>query len=204
MDDIALQKFSEKAKTHNYYLSPNVYLQSQNARYDASLWIAPNGKILDIAKMVYIAQNEKFYEQDYYTPSDDGFHVFNTEFGKIGIVVCFDRHYPESIRTESLQEADLILIPTVNTKAEPSEMFEWEVRVQAFQNSVAIAMCNRVGVEGKMDFAGESMAVDANWEILARADDTEQIVYVDINLEKSGKVREKRPYTRLRRKEFYV
>ena len=204
MDDIALQKFSEKAKTHNYYLSPNVYLQSQNARYDASLWIAPNGKILDIAKMVYIAQNEKFYEQDYYTPSDDGFHVFDTEFGKIGIVVCFDRHYPESIRTESLQEADLILIPTVNTKAEPSEMFEWEVRVQAFQNSVAIAMCNRVGVEGEMDFAGESMAVDANGEILARADDTEQIVYVDINLEKSGKVREKRPYTRLRRKEFYV
>lgn len=68
----------------------------------------------------------------------------------------------------------------------------------------AIAMCNRVGVEGEMDFAGESMAVDANGEILARADDTEQIVYVDINLEKSGKVREKRPYTQLRRKEFYV
>lgn len=68
----------------------------------------------------------------------------------------------------------------------------------------AIAMCNRVGVEGEMDFAGESMAVDANGEIFARADDTEQIVYVDFNLEKSGKVREKRPYTQLRRKEFYV
>lgn len=68
----------------------------------------------------------------------------------------------------------------------------------------AIAMCNRVGVEGEMDFAGESMAVDANGEILARADDTEQIVYVDFNLEKSGKVREKRPYAQLRRKEFYV
>ena len=69
---------------------------------------------------------------------------------------------------------------------------------------LAIAMCNRVGVEGEMDFAGESMAVDANGEILARADDTEQIVYVDFNLEKSGKVREKRPYAQLRRKEFYV
>ena len=68
----------------------------------------------------------------------------------------------------------------------------------------AIAMCNRVGVEGEMDFAGESMAVDADGEILARADDTEQIVYVDFNLEKSGKVREKRPYAQLRRKEFYV
>ena len=67
-----------------------------------------------------------------------------------------------------------------------------------------IEMCNRVGVEGEMDFAGESMAVDANGEILARSDDTEQIVYVDFNLEKSGKVREKRPYAQLRRKEFYV
>ena len=68
----------------------------------------------------------------------------------------------------------------------------------------AIAMCNRIGVEGEMDFAGESMAVDANGEILARADDTEQIVYVDINLERSREVRKKRPYTQLRRKEFYV
>ena len=65
--------------------------------------------------------------------------MFETEFGKIGIVVCFDRHYPESIRTEALKGASLILIPTVNTKAEPSEMFEWELRVQAFQSSVAIA-----------------------------------------------------------------
>ena len=93
--------------------------------------------------------------------TDVGFKVFETEFGKLGIVVCFDRHYPESIRTEALKGADLILIPTVNTKAEPSEMFEWEVRVQAFQNSTIIAMCNRVGAEGDMDFSGESIVVDA-------------------------------------------
>ena len=84
--------------------------------------------------------------------TDVGFKVFETEFGKLGIVVCFDRHYPESIRTEALKGADLILIPTVNTKAEPSEMFEWELRAQAFQNSTIIAMCNRVGAEGDMDF----------------------------------------------------
>lgn len=83
--------------------------------------------------MVHVAQAYQFYEQDYYTPSDDGFQVFDTSFGKIGIVVCFDRHYPESIRTEALMGADLILIPTVNTKSEPSEMFEWELRVQHFK-----------------------------------------------------------------------
>ena len=153
--------------------------------------------------MVHIAQAEQFYEQDYYTPSDDGFLVFDTDIGKIGIVVCFDRHYPESIRTETLKGANLILIPTVNVKTEPMEMFEWEIRVQAFQNSVAVAMCNRVGTEGEMEFAGESIVVDANGEILAKSDDTEQIIYTDIDLEVSEKIRRKKPYTSLRRKELY-
>ena len=64
--------------------------------------------------------------------------MFDTPHGKIGVVVCFDRHYPESIRTEALMGADLILIPTANTESEPMEMFDWEIKVQAFQNSVAV------------------------------------------------------------------
>ena len=75
------------------------------------------------------------------TPSEDGFKVFDTPFGKVGIVICFDRHLPESIRTCTLKGAQLIIIPTANTLAEPLEMFEWELRVQAFQNNVFVAMC---------------------------------------------------------------
>lgn len=52
----------------------------------------PDGTVQDVAKMVHIAQNINFYEQDYYTPSNDGFKVFCTPFGNIGIVICFDRH----------------------------------------------------------------------------------------------------------------
>jgi predicted amidohydrolase len=63
------------------------------------------------------------------------------------------------------------LIPTVKAKSEPLEMFECEIRVQAFQNSVAIAMCNRVGTEGDMVFAGESILTDANGTVLVKADD---------------------------------
>ena len=99
--------------------------------------------------------------------------------------------------------ADLILIPTVNTKSEPSEMFAWELRVQAFHNSVAIAMCNRVGKEGDMDFAGESIVVDANGDVTAMADDTEQILYAEIDLTRSREIRKHRPYTGLRRTEWY-
>ena len=162
-----------------------------------------DGTIAGVQKMVHIAQAEQFYEQDYYTPSDDGFHVFDTEYGKIGIVVCFDRHYPESIRTESLMGAELILIPTVNTKTEPSEMFEWELRVQAFHNSTAVAMCNRVGKEGEMDFSGESIVVDANGDVIAKADDTEGILYAEADLAKSSEIRSRRTYTGLRRTELY-
>lgn len=119
-------------------------------------------------------------------------------------MVCFDRHYPESIRTEVLQGADLILIPTVNTKAEPEEMFEWELRVQAFQNSVVVAMCNRVGVEGAMEFSGESLVVDANGDVVVKADGRGQIFYVDVEPCDVSAIRTHRPYTQLRRPEWYV
>ena len=98
----------------------------------------------------------------------------------------------------------MILIPTVNTKAEPSQMFEWELRVQAFQNSVALAMCNRVGVEGNIHFSGESVVVDARGKVLAKADDTEQILYVDVDMQEPLKIRNAKPYTQLRRTEFYL
>ena len=182
---------------------PNIYLEENGKAYDASLMINADGEIQGIQKMVHVAQARQFYEQDYYTPSDDGFQIYDTEFGKLGIVVCYDRHYPESIRTEALMGADLVLIPTVNTKAEPSEMFEWELRVQAFQNSVAAAMCNRVGREGEMDFSGESIVVNANGDVVAKADDNEQILYVDIDLTESKRVRAGKSYTNLRRTEFY-
>lgn len=115
IEDEIVKKFCDACKKHQIMAVPNLYLREANGTYDASILIDRSGEVIGIQKMVHVAQVEQFYEQDYYTPSDDGFHVFNTEFGKIGIVVCFDRHYPESIRTESLQEADLILIPTVNT-----------------------------------------------------------------------------------------
>lgn len=153
--------------------------------------------------MVHVAQCENFYEQSYYTPSEEGFHVFDTPFGKVGIVVCFDRHYPESIRTEVIRGAELIIVPTANTISEPSELFQWEIRLQAFQNSVSIAMCNRVGIEGSMAFSGESIVSGYNGNILALADDTEQLIVTDIDMSGAAKAREENPYTSLRRPDFY-
>jgi predicted amidohydrolase len=194
----------EVCRTNHIWAAPNVYLLENGKYFDTTLLIDRQGEIAGMQKMVHIAQAKQFYEQDYYTPSDDGFKVFDTEFGKIGIVICFDRHYPESVRTEALMGADLILIPTANVKAEPSETFEWEIRIQAFQNSVAIAMCNRVGREDAMDFSGESLVAGPNGEKLVKADDREQIVYCELDPKTSRAVRAGKPYTSLRRKEMYL
>ena len=127
-----------------------------------------------------------------------------------GTHITLKRHLPDGIKyyqsenyREALDGADLILVPTVNVKSEPLEMFEWEMRVQAFQNSVAIAMCNRVGHEGEMDFAGESLVTDASGNLLAKADDKEQILYTDVDLSQSAITRASRPYTNLRQPQWY-
>ena len=203
-DSVEISKLKEKAAQHHYYLSPNVYLERQGKRYDTSLWITPDGQLADTAQMIHIAQAKQFYEQDYYTPSDTGFKVFDTPFGKIGIVICYDRHLPESIRTCTLKGADLIIIPTANTKAEPMEMFEWEMRVQAMQNQVFIAMCNRVGREDAMDFSGESLVIHPSGDILAKADDSEQLLTCEINLQERSQLRNKKPYLKTRRPECYL
>ena len=168
-----------------------------------ALLIDDAGSIVGTQKMVHIAQSKHFYEQDYYSPSEDGFAVFDTKFGKIGIVVCFDRHYPESIRTETLRGAELILIPTANTTIEPSEMFQWEIKVQAFQNSVNIVMCNRTGTEGEMMFAGESIVCDYNGQTISFAGRDEILLIADVDLHGASKTRKAKQYMSLRRIELY-
>lgn len=199
-----IRAIQQKAKDVGIYVSPNVYLSIDSRPYDASLWINPDGNIEGISKMVHIMQAKNFYEQDYYTPSDDGFKVFDTPFGRVGIVICFDRHLPESIRTCAVKGAQLIIIPTANTKSEPLEMFEWELRTQAYQNNVFIAMCNRVGAEDKMDFCGESIVVSPDGDVIFKAGDKCQLAAVDIDLSAANISRRNRPYIETRRPEHYI
>lgn len=182
-----------------------MYLEQDGRRYDASLWLTPEGNCAGVAKMVHIMQAAQFYERDYYTPSEEGFLVFGTPWGRVGIVICFDRHLPESIRTCALKGADLVIIPTANTKAEPMELFEWEIRVQAMQNQIFVAMCNRVGREDGMDFAGESLIVHPSGDVIYKADDREQLIVQELDLSEARLWREqKRPYLRQRRPECYL
>ena len=204
LDGPEITAIRDACRKRKLWASPNVYLKQGTLRYDASLMLDADGGMMGVSKMVHIAQAKYFYEQDYYAPSDDGFKVYDTPFGKIGIVICFDRHLPDGIRSCAMQGAELVLIPTANIEGEPLELFEWEVRVQAFQSTTYVAMCNRVGAEGNMDFSGDSVLIDPNGTTILKADDQEQILYADLELSLAGDVRKQRPYTTLRRTDFYL
>ena len=202
-EDTPVQMICSACREEHIFASPNFYLEYGGNRYDTSLLINREGEIIGRQKMVHIAQCPCFYEQDYYTPSDEGFQVFDTELGRVGIVVCFDRHYPESIRTEALRGAELILIPTANTADEPSALFQWEIRIQAFQNSVNIAMCNRIGTEDGMVFSGESIVSDYEGRTVALASSEAELLLAEVNLPAARAARLRKPYTSLRRPELY-
>ncbi len=202
-DDPFLAKVADAAREHDMWVSPNVYLEEEDGRYDASLVFDHAGRPRETSTMVHVAQAPQFFEQDYYTPSKSGFVVHDAPWGRLGIVICFDRHLPESIRTCAAMGAQLVIVPTANCKAEPMDLFEWEVRAQAMQNGVFVAMCNRVGREDQMDFAGESLVAAPDGSLVAKADDTEQLVLVDVDLADSTRRQEALPYLRLRRPDMY-
>ena len=180
LDGPEVAALKNACRENRIWASPNVYLKKDGNYYDCSLMIDADGEIRGISKMVYIYQAEDFYEQDYYHPSEDGFIVYDTPFGKVGIVICFDRHMPESIRSCAMQGAELVLIPTANHDKEPMELFEWEVRVQAFHNQVYVAMCNRVGPEDHLYFCGESLVAGPYGELAGKAGRSEQLFFADV------------------------
>ncbi len=197
LDSPEVQSLQDACKKSNINAIPNIYLSEGRNAFNASIMIDRSGQILGVSKMVHITQTPGFYEQTYYTPSTEGFKVFETDIGRIGIVICFDRHFPESFRDCVVQGADLIIVPTVNMLGEPMEMFDWEIRVAAFQNSVAIGMCNRVGQEGDATYYGRSILAGPSGEIIMQADNTEKIFFAEFKLSGIRTARQKNNYLEL-------
>ncbi|WP_455285542.1 carbon-nitrogen hydrolase family protein [Cupriavidus necator] len=198
-----MARLRQHCRTRSVACLPNIYLQDGDACYDATIAIDARGEIVQVGKMVHIAQQPLFYEQDYYTPSDSGFRVATVAGVKVGIVVCFDRHFPESFRACARQGAELIVIASANTMAEPLDLFEAELRTAAFQNNLFIAMANRVGDEDAMCFAGDSIVVGPDGEVIKKADYREQLLIVTLDLERVGVARQCRPYIELLRPDQY-
>ncbi len=175
------------------------------ATFDSSPVIDADGTILGITRMVHITEYEYFHEQGYYAPGDQGAPVYETKFGKLGVAICYDRHYPEYMRALAVKGADIVFIPQAGAVGEwPEGLYEAEMRVTAFHNGYFTALCNRVGPEENLNFAGESFVCAPDGEVLARAGEgTDEILYCDIDLADTAKSNARRLFLRDRRPELY-
>jgi N-carbamoylputrescine amidase len=179
------ERFADLAKEFGVVIVLNLFERDDKKTYDSSPVIDTDGKILGITRMVHITDYPCFHEKGYYTPGDQGAPVYSTEFGKIGVAICYDRHYPEYMRALALQGAEIVFIPQAGAVDEwPEGLYEAEMRVAAFQNGYFTALCNRVGEEECLTFAGESFVRDPAGMVIARAGkQTEEILYCEMDLE---------------------
>jgi N-carbamoylputrescine amidase len=146
-----------------------------------------------------------FHEKGYYTPGNSDSFVFNTRWGRVGIAICYDRHFPEYMRNLGLLGAEIVLIPQAGAMGEwPEGLFQAEIQVAAFQNGYFAALVNRTGKEDSLHFSGESFVVNPEGRIIAQApQDQDFILYADCDRNEIPKSPAKRFFLADRRPGFY-
>lgn len=181
--------------------------------YHNTAWVIDaDGKMLGKYRKMHIPQDPSFEEKFYFTPGDEGYKVFETRYGKIGVLICWDQWFPEAARLTALQGAEIIFYPTAIGWMPGEEEFHaaqhhaWET-VQcghAVANSCYVCAVNRCGTEGNIKFWGQSFVADYCGQVVAKAPvDEEAILYADLEPEAIEQHRRIWPFFRDRRIDSY-
>lgn len=200
------EAFAAKARELGVVAVLNLFERDGDRTFDCSPVIDADGALLGRTRMVHITEYACFHEQGYYAPGDTGAPVYETRAGRIGVCICYDRHYPEYMRALALNGADLVVVPQAGAAGEwPEGLYEAEMRVAAFQNGYAVALCNRVGREDRLAFAGESFVCTADGAVVARAGQgTDEILFADLDLAQNDGSHARQLFLRHRRPELYA
>ena len=179
--------------------------------------LSTDGEIMGLYRKMHIPDDPLYFEKFYFTPGDLGFKNFDTPFGRIGVLVCWDQWYPEGARLTAMQGASILYYPTAIGwhPAEKSEFGAaqtdaWKTiqRSHAIANGIYVAAVNRVGFEGPADrgleFWGNSFVADPFGRVIAQASaDKEETLLVEIDPAMQDEVRRNWPFFRDRRIDAY-
>ena len=199
-------RFVERARRHGVVIVLNLYERDGRRGFDCSPVIDADGRLLGRTRMVHITEYACFHEQGYYTPGDCGAPVYDTRAGRIGVAICYDRHYPEYMRALAIAGADLVVVPQAGAIGEwPEGLYEAEMQVAAFQNGYFVALCNRVGEEECLTFSGESFVCAPDGRVIARAPAMRDwVLFADIDLAECERSHARRLFLQHRRPELYA
>ncbi|MEM1923318.1 MAG: nitrilase-related carbon-nitrogen hydrolase [Nitrososphaerota archaeon] len=197
--EIVLRRISELAgRLGMVVVAGSIIEREGEALYNTSFVINSDGAVLGRYRKTHLPDDECFWEEHYFAPGNLGYPVFNTSVGKIGVLICFDQWFPEPARILALRGAELILYPSaIGTVAGVSqeegdwaEAWEAVQRGHAIANSVPVAVVNRVGVEGRIEFWGRSLLIDAFGRVLLRAKPVEGVFVGEVDLGLGKRIRE--------------
>ncbi|MDR1496864.1 MAG: carbon-nitrogen hydrolase [Puniceicoccales bacterium] len=175
--------------------------------------IDADGSFLGKYRKMHIPQDPAFEEKFYFTPGDLGFRAWKTAWGSIGVLVCWDQWFPEAARLTALSGADILFYPTAigwlaEEKAALGEAQHcaWETvqRGNAVANGCYVAATNRVGIEGEIEFWGQSFVADPFGQIIAKASAVkEEVLIATCDLRAQREFRRAWPFFRDRRIDAY-
>jgi len=181
--------------------------------HNTAVVIDADGRYLGKYRKMHIPQDPGFEEKFYFTPGDLGYKVWDTKFGKISVLICWDQWYPEAARMAALAGAEIIFYPTAigwlpEEKAQlgAAQHTAWETvqRGHAVANGCYVAAVNRTGTEGETEFWGQSFVSDFYGQIMQRSPVAEEhILIADCDLKALEDMRRIWPFFRDRRIDTY-
>ncbi len=174
--------------------------------------IDADGRYIGKYRKMHIPDDPGYYEKFYFTPGDLGYRVFETKFGKIGTLICWDQWFPEAARLTCMMGAEILFYPTAigwgsnQDQATNREQYQaWKTiqKAHAVANGVHVVAVNRVGVEGDVKFWGGSLVVNPFGSILFEAGDQPTTEVINIDLNQTSYYRRHWPFFRDRRIDSY-
>ena len=205
---------SEVAKRLNVVVVVPIFeRRSPGLYHNTAVVIDADGSIAGRYRKMHIPDDPLFYEKFYFTPGDLGFEPISTKYAKLGVGICWDQWFPEAARLFALAGAEILLYPTaIGWIDEEKEEFGagqqdvWltSMRAHAIANGIWLGAANRVGIEGRLEFWGNSFIASPRGEVVAKAGETEEgLLISDCVLDEIDVVRTHWPFLRDRRIDAY-
>ena len=174
-----IEKIAEKTQTYIVFGMPELSEKTQATIYNTAVLVGPKGYIGKYRKM-YLPTHSVFEEKRYFRPGYQA-AAFDTEIGKIGLIICYDIFFPEVSRLTRLKGAQLIVCISASPAVRKT-FFEILTAARAIENTAFLAYVNLVGIENGLQFWGGSRLIAPNGKVLAKAKyDEEDLVMCDVN-----------------------
>ena len=199
---------SEYAKKYKMVIVVPIYEKPMpGVYYNTAAVLDSDGTYLGKYRKNHIPQVAGFWEKFFFKPGNLGYPVFDTAYGKVGVYICYDRHFPEGARLLGLHGAEIVFNPSATVAGVSQHIWKIEQPADAVANGYFMGCINRVGVEKPWNlgkFYGHSYFVNPRGEIIAEgSEDNDEIVIADIDLDKNDEVRTAWQFYRDRRPETY-